>query len=216
MVAALLRWRQNRYQVARREAVWGGIINDLDLFGQVFLVDRELALNLGRGLVHGIAANPEDVIGPPKELFTPGRAMGLDGRAADLVTKGFGIDIALDQPLFEMVGVLRDIEVPKLALADLTKVSGLREMGVSLGSVREIALDQLIAGSLSEVILGRPGGGFAGPGIPAGGGIFGGIPVMPHGESAPDGPDALDRALRGEPRDDGTDSDLDAQYGDQK
>jgi hypothetical protein len=216
MVAALLRWRQNRYQAARRDAVWGGIINDLDLYGQLLVVDRELALNLGRGLVHGIAANPEDVIGPPKELFTPGRAMGLDGRAADLVTKGFGIDVGLDRPLFEMVGVLRDIEVPQLALVDLTKIGGLREVGVSLSSVREVALDQMIAGSLSEVILGRPGGGFAGPGMPAGGGIFGGVPVIPHGESAPNGPDALDRALRGDPRDGGTESDLDAQYGDQQ
>ncbi|MGV8849291.1 MAG: hypothetical protein ACOH16_07075 [Propionibacteriaceae bacterium] len=216
MVAALLRWRQNGYQVARRDAVWAGIIKDLGLFGQVFSVDRELALNLGRGLVHGIAANPEGVIGSPKELFTPGRAMGLEGRAADLVTKGFGIDIALDRPLVEMVGVLRDIEVPQLALADLTKVGGLRQVGVSLGAVREIALDQMIAGSLSDVILGRPGGGFAGPGIPAGGGIFGGIPVVPHGEPAPDGPDELDRALRGEPRDPGTEiDDFDEQDGDQ-
>jgi hypothetical protein len=89
-------------------------------------------------------------------------------------------------------------------------------VGVSLGAVREVALDQMIAGSLSEVILGRPGGGFVGPGIPAGGGIFGGIPVSPHGESAPDGPDELDRALRGEPRDPGSEiDDFDEQDGDQ-
>ena len=199
MVAALLRWRQSGYQVARRGAVWGGILEDLDLFGRELVVDRELALQLGRGLVAGITINPSDVIGPPKELFTPGRAMGLDGRAATLVAKGFGIDARLDRPATEVVGVLRGLEVPRQPLVDLTKVGGLRTVGGAIGAVREIGLEQQVAGSISEVILGRPGGGLGGIGAPIGGGIFGGVPVLPHGERREDGPDALDEALARHP-----------------
>jgi hypothetical protein len=196
MVAALLRWRQDGYQVARREAVWNGIIKDLDL-GRDLFVDRELFLGLGRGLVATLAVNPEEIIGPPKEVFTPGRSMGLDGRAADLVAKGFGITARLDRGATGLVGVLRGMDVPTASLGDLRKVGGLRAVGESLGVVREAGVDLAVAGALSEVILGRPGGGFAGVGVPAGGGVFGGRVVIPHGEAIDEGPDALDEALRG-------------------
>ena len=161
MVAALLRWRQSGYQVARRGAVWGGILEDLDLFGRELVVDRELALQLGRGLVAGITINPSDVIGPPKELFTPGRAMGLDGRAA--TPRGQGLRdrrVSIGPPPKSSASC--GLEVPRQPLVDLTKVGGLRTVGGAIGAVREIGLEQQVAGSISEVILGRPGGDWAG------------------------------------------------------
>jgi hypothetical protein len=42
-------------------------------------------------------------------------------------------------------------------------------------------VDLAVAGALSEVILGRPGGGFAGVGAPIGGGVFGGRVHPPRG-----------------------------------
>ena len=195
MVAALLRWRQDGYQVARREAVWNGIIKDLDL-GRDLFVDRELFLGLGRGLVATLAVNPEEIIGPPKEVFTPGRSMGLDGRAADLVAKGFGITARLDRGTAGSSACSAGWTCPRSASATCGSRRAAGGRGVAGCRARGRRRPRGGRGAL-EVILGRPGGGFAGVGVPAGGGVFGGRVVIPHGEAIDEGPDALDEALRG-------------------
>ena len=199
MVASLLRWRQLGYQAARLDAIWGGILDDLDLSGVVLQPGKLLGTALGRGLVRAISANPSDTVGPPRELLTAGTPMELDGDALQLVARGFGLAVATDVPLATMVRELQVTEVPRIPLGDLA--AGVRAQAVqgSLAQVREASLFQLAAGALSAEIMTHPGGGIEVGGL---GGILGGMPVTGPRATGADKPDSLDRALAGERPDD--------------
>jgi hypothetical protein len=122
MVAALLRWRQTRYQAARTGAVWGGILEGLDLRGTVVRPDRHLGISLGRGLARAVAGSREEVLGNPVPLVTAGTAMGLtDGDAVlgRALATGLGIDAELDGPMVDLLGAIREAPIPQVSLADL-------------------------------------------------------------------------------------------------
>lgn len=211
MVASLLRWRQLGYQAARLGAMWGGILEDLDLRGIVLEPGRLLGTALGRGLVRAISANPTDTVGAPRELLTAGTPMDLDGDPIRLVAGGFGLaDVATDVPISVMLGQLRGAQVPRVPLGDLTKAAGTKVLTATFAERLDASLVQLASGALSTQIMTRPG-----VDLPAGvlggvlGGVFGGVVVAPHAESEVGEPDALDRALRGQRGDDRADVEQD-------
>jgi hypothetical protein len=198
MVASLLRWRQGGYQAARLGALWEGILEDFDLGGLVLEPGRLLGTTLGRGVVRSISANPTDTVGPPRELLTAGTPMALPAdakNAMSLVTRGFGLDLAADVPLTQLVGNLQGVQVPRVPLGQLSTSVGTQVLQGQFATLRNASLAQLAAGALSTQIMTHPGalGGL--------GGVIGGIAVGPHDEGADEEPDVLDRALAGE-RDD--------------
>jgi len=206
MVASLLRWRQLGFQAARSRALWDGILDGLNLGEMLLEPGKLLGTAFGRGLAQAIGKNPGDTIGPPREIMTAGTPMNFDGDPITLVTKGFGIALATDVPLVGFLDALRDVEVPWMPLADLSKAAATKALTGALNQVMDASLVQLASGALSTQIMTTPGGGFAvgnvggvdvvGVGL---GGMFGGVPVgMPHGEAMDaDAPDALDLALQG-------------------
>jgi hypothetical protein len=97
IVAALLRWRQTDYQTARREAVWSdhAAVIDEVLGAEERLLDARLGVLLGRGLARAVAIRPEDLLGNPAPLVTPGRPIDVEGTAQDVIARGFGLDPAV-------------------------------------------------------------------------------------------------------------------------
>jgi hypothetical protein len=194
MVASLVRWRQLGYQAARLNVLWAGILDGLDIAGVGLAAGRLLGTYLGRGLARTIATRPAETVGPPREILTPGTPMGLDGDAITLVTNGFGIDIATDLPMVDVLGALRSTEVPRAPLEDMTGATGAEIITGAFALVRDVTLGQLVSGALSTEVMTRPG---SGPALPSG--IFAGMPVVHAEDRLPPGeaPDALDDALSG-------------------
>lgn len=187
MVSALLQWRQGGYQAARGHAIWDGIILDLGLEA----VDLSRSPSLGGILARSFAAatskSPGGVLGPPREITTAGTPMKLDTAGLSTVLTHFGLDVAADVPLPQLLTTLRATEVPRVSLLDLSKAEATKAMSGVLAAASEQALTQLVAGALSTQVWTKPG-------LP--GGIIGGVPVLPHDDVAPaPGPDVLDEAL---------------------
>jgi len=203
MISALMRWRQSGYQVARGHAIWDTIIADLGIEGVVMNASPSIGGLLARSFAKATATSPGGVLGPPRQVVTPGDAMGLDTSGLGSVLQNFGLDIAADQPLSSLVTRLRDTQVPRVPLGDLARPAANAVLTTTLAGAQEQVLTQFVAGALSTSILTRPGAP-VGAGIPAipeipgvPGGIVNGVPVRPHDQPAPTGPDALDEALHG-------------------
>lgn len=196
MVAALLEWRQRDYQVARGHAIWDGIIAGLGVTGVVMTAAPSLGVMLSRTFAEAAAAAPGDVIGPPRELVRPGAPMELEGDGLGTVLQHFGLDVASDLELPALLHTLRQTEVPRMPLADLTRPAANAALSSALRSAHERTVTQFVAGALSTQIMTGPGltAGFPGiPGLP--GGIIGGVPVLPHDAPLEEGEDVLDQAL---------------------
>ncbi|NYG07822.1 hypothetical protein BJ986_002309 [Phycicoccus badiiscoriae] len=203
MVAALLEWRQRHYQVARGHAIWDGVIADLGLIGVEMGVAPSLGVMLSRAFAGAAANAPGAVIGPPRELVTPGAPMELKGEGLATVLQHFGLDVAADVELPVLLQTLRTTQVPRVPLADLTRPAANAVLTSALRTAQERTVTQLVAGALSTQILtgpvmpvGHPGT----PGLP--GGILGGVPVVPHDAPLAEGQDPLDLALHGRAGDD--------------
>jgi len=119
MVAALLRWRQAHYLQARGGAVWGGILEGLDLHGVLLEPGRGLGVFLGRGLARVVAATPEEVLGNPLPNATGGTLMGLGERPELSLAKGLGITAVLKGGLGDLLFTLREAPLPEISLAGL-------------------------------------------------------------------------------------------------
>lgn len=203
MVAALLEWRQRDYQVARGHAIWDGVIADLGITGVVMNAAPSLGVLLSRAFAGAAASAPGAVIGPPRELVTPGAPMELKGDGLATVLQHFGLDVAADVDLPVLLHTLRETEVPRMPLADLTRPAANAALSSALRSAHERTVTQFVVGALSTQIMTSPqiptgpagGPGLAGgtPGAP--GGILGGVPVRPHDAPLDEGDDALERAL---------------------
>jgi hypothetical protein len=196
MVAALLEWRQRDYQVARGHAIWDGVIADLGLTGVVMGAAPSLGVMLSRAFAGAAAKAPSAVIGPPRELVTPGAPMELTGDGLATVLQHFGLDVAADVELPALLHTLRETDVPRMPLADLTRPAANSALTSALRTAQERTVTQFVAGALSTQILAGPGlgAGLHGtPGLP--GGIIGGVPVLPHDAPLDEGADPLDRAL---------------------
>jgi hypothetical protein len=196
MVAALLEWRQRDYQVARGHAIWDGIIADLGITGVVMNAAPSLGVMLTRAFAGAAASAPGAVIGPPREIVTPGAPMELKGEGLATVLEHFGLDVAADVELPVLLRTLRETEVPRMPLVDLTRPAANAALTSALREAHERTVTQFVAGALSTQIMTRPGlpVGLPGtPGLP--GGIIGGVPVLPHDAPQDEGADPLDRAL---------------------
>jgi hypothetical protein len=196
MVAALLEWRQRDYQVARGHAIWDGIIADLGLTGVVMKAAPSLGVMLTRAFAGAAASAPGAVIGPPREIVTPGAPMELKGEGLATVLQHFGLDVAADVDLPVLLRTLRETEVPRMPLADLTRPAANAALTSALRTAHERTVSQFVTGALSTQIMTRPGlpVGLPGtPGLP--GGIIGGVPVLPHDAPLDESEDPLERAL---------------------
>ncbi|MEQ7008579.1 hypothetical protein ABN028_20610 [Actinopolymorpha sp. B17G11] len=119
MIAALMRWRQNGYQTARRKAVWRDHVRFLDevlggdpvLAGEMVL-DGHLGVRLGRSLGNAVALKPGDFFGDPAPLVSPGRPLPVDEGPERLLAKGFGLPADLfDGDAVTVLDRLRDTPV---------------------------------------------------------------------------------------------------------
>ena len=82
MVAALLRWRQDHYLRARSGAVWGGVIDGLDLHGVLLAPGAVSASCSGAGWRAGWRSVPRTSWVIPLPTVTGGTPMGLGERRA--------------------------------------------------------------------------------------------------------------------------------------
>jgi hypothetical protein len=119
MVAALMRWRQNGYQQARRDVLWsaiGDFLDDVLLEAvDIHLVDR-VGVLLGRSLVDAVVRRPEDFVGNPSPLVTPGVAPPIDGPPEAVMAEGFGlpVDLLRREPS-SLLTALRDVDAVRAA-----------------------------------------------------------------------------------------------------
>ena len=197
MVAALLEWRQRDYQVARGHAIWDATIADLGLTGVMFNAAPSLGIMLSRSFARAAAAAPGAVVGPPRDLVTPGAPMELAGDGLATVLQHFGLDVEADVDLPVLLTTLREADVPRMPLADLTRPAANAALTSALRTAHERTVTRFVVGALSTQIMTGPGtAGLPGtPGLP--GGIIGGVPVVPHDAPPDEGEDPLDRALHG-------------------
>jgi len=129
MVAALLRWRQHAFQVARRDTLFTGLLDGVDLGGLLPEPNRSLGLQLGRGLIRRLQVAPEELLGNPAPALTPGTTMGFDGEPAVTVAKGLGLGAALEGGLADLRDALRTIAVPRVELPSVDKAGAKGVLG---------------------------------------------------------------------------------------
>jgi hypothetical protein len=124
MIAALMRWRQDGYQAARRDAVWQEFVPFVDAVlgrAEPLVFDPRVGVLLGRGLVDAVIKQPQDFVGELSPLVTPGRSVPVDGEAHVLVAQGFGLPVdALTGEPATVLGKLREAPVlrPENAVSD--------------------------------------------------------------------------------------------------
>jgi hypothetical protein len=166
-VAALLRWRQSHYQLARRGSILDGVripFDDLlagSLFEGLHEIEADLGVHLGRFLADVIVRQPGDVLGPPRILHDPGRSLELDEAPAELLAAGLGLDAGLlADGAIAALPVLTSSEVPVLPVGEvLGSVAGLSApLQLDLG----LGLADLVSGALAPTLFDVP----AGPTIP--------------------------------------------------
>jgi hypothetical protein len=132
MIAALMRWRQDGYQVARRGALWKEIVPFVEkVLGrqEPLVFDPRVGVLLGRGLVDAVIKRPQDLVGDPSPLVTVGRSLPIDGALEVLIGQGFGLRAdALTGDPATVLGKLRQAPVlrpPEPGLVHGTEVRAL-------------------------------------------------------------------------------------------
>ncbi len=99
IVAALMRWRADRFAVARRRNlldeinVWveAELGRPIDVDPDV-LLDTEFGYDVVFELIRHATAKPETVFGQPLPLHRPGRPLELDRQPAEVLAVGLGIE----------------------------------------------------------------------------------------------------------------------------
>lgn len=159
MVAALLRWRQTQYQVARREAVWEGVsgfLAALDM--ELAAIGPMLGLGLGRRLTKEIVARSETFLGNPRPLADPGRRLDIAGNPMTALAAGF----ALPQTMLRggLAGIterLRAADVPLRAdlLERVTTTAPTAQLRETLSLSLDRQLTRLASDTLAPVLTDR-------------------------------------------------------------
>jgi hypothetical protein len=183
-VAALLRWRRTQYQVVRRATMLSA---NSHLLAQVLDDDLHLALDLpvllGRHLAAQVVAHPDAVLGPPRALADPGRPLGVDAAALDLVASAFGLDarLLIDPRRLADLSAAVVPTAPMVAVLD-----GVRAVATPLQVDLAAGLADLVSGTLAPQLRDLPVAG----------------PTVPRHERRPDRvPDRLDAMLVERPDD---------------
>lgn len=173
IVAALLRWRQDDFRAARlralREATRGmfenlGILDDIV---QADVLHGGWGTLLGRHIVSRIAAVPDDFLGPPRPVLTPGRPLDIDGVPSDVLAAGLGVEPGVLRGAPDMVFErLRETAVPSVEL-DIDKIgSGVLRDGLHAPlerTIRDLSTDVLADGLVFDAVTGPA---FGAVGIP--------------------------------------------------
>jgi hypothetical protein len=227
MVASLMRWRQLGFQGARLAGIVGsGILKDLGVLDDV---DRFIGGRLGAEVVLSMITSPEEIIGRPAALVTPGRPVLENASPNTVLTNGFALSkeafegeplevlqnlrkeqIRLPgQDVFGDVGQVKAALVPALdgrfsRAAVEALAPSLTEDVLTAGGITGIPIDLRLAFTDVELDPALIGGLPVHPDIRPGGGIF-----QPHGKGPGRGTDALDGLIeehQRRQRDDGGDS----------
>jgi hypothetical protein len=161
MVAALMRWRQNGYQQARRGALWKDIVPFVAaMLGREdpLVFDPRVGVVLGRGLVDAAVKRPKDFVGDPSPLVTAGRSLPVDGAPEILLGRGFGLpaDTFSGDPL-TVLGNLRQAPVlqPAGQAAGREAARG-DQVRVVLTDALEQRVTRLVADALAISFEGAP------------------------------------------------------------
>ena len=146
MIAALMRWRQDGYQTARRDAVWSDHVPFLDaVLGTRGGLDQHIGVLLGRGLIGAVVKKPEDFLGDPAPLVTAGRSLPIDGTPEQLLAKGFGIPRGVfEGDAATVLDRLRDVPVLKPDPA-LTGAKVSPQIRATLAETLNREVDRLVA-----------------------------------------------------------------------
>jgi hypothetical protein len=222
MVASLMRWRQLEFQGARLGGIVGsGILKDLGILEEI---DVFIGGRLGAEVVLSMITSPEQVIGRPAPLVTPGRPVLEDVSPNTVLTNGFGLSkeafqgdplqvlqnlrneqVRLPEPELGDVGLVKAALVPALdgrfsRAAVEALAPSLTEEVLTGGGISGIPVDLGLAFTDLDLDPALIGGLTLHPDIRPGGGRF-----QPHGKGA-DALDGLIEEQRRRPRDDGGDS----------
>ncbi len=102
IVAALMRWRNNRFVVARRRNLLAEInrwvdaaVGDPIEVGIGDLLEHDFGYDLVYELIQRAGDRPEVVFGQPLPLHTPGRPLEIDGEPAEILDAGLALDVTL-------------------------------------------------------------------------------------------------------------------------
>jgi hypothetical protein len=162
-VAALLRWRQSQYQVARRGSIFEGVRSPFDelladsAFGDIRYVERDLGLQLGGFLSETILTQPQDVRGPPRTLHDPRRSLDLDDVPVALVAAGLGLDAdLLADGGIEALPVLAASQVPVIPVGQV--FGGVNDLKAPLQLELGIGLVDLVSGAMAPSLFDIAGG----------------------------------------------------------
>jgi hypothetical protein len=155
VVTSLMSWRQNGYQVARLGTVWSGLVGELGAFlGADFAIAGDLGVRFGRGLAKAVTSSPNDVLGGPRELLTPGNPLPVKGLPLDLVIDGYGL-AAAKVPRGDLLSALESLRVtpvPRLPLTGLTAGALTTTVRDELGGVLDVTLTHLTKGALAPAL----------------------------------------------------------------
>jgi hypothetical protein len=196
MVAALMRWRQQGYQVAQTAATFTGateLQGELDRLN--LSVDRAVGGMLGAFVASSIVAEPETVLGDPRPLVTAGRPVFEDVSVNAVLATGLGIDQALlDGSAMTVSGGLQVAPVPAPPVTGLpTDVGSLRS---SLGPKLSAAFTRTAVQSLApDIASGQIEVAALPPDLQTQIGIAAGLEVRP-GVAVTKGNAELDRLVR--------------------
>lgn len=163
MIAALLRFRQLRYQAARRDVIWQAQKPLLDQL-EVPQVTRDVGVLLGRRLARAIARDPELFLGDPRPLAGPGRPLPLQGSPLTHVARGLALsEQIIGGPLEAVVDQLRRTPVPVAEYPEIVVRDGRLDpaLGARLGrdalvSSLDRQLVQLVVDTLPNLTRVRP------------------------------------------------------------
>lgn len=165
VIASLLRWRQDHFRAARLVAIReasGGLFESLgvldELRGLNALLGDPWGVLVGRRIVGEMVIDPDQFLGQPRPLLTPGRSLDVAGVPSDVLATGLGLEASLlrGQPdvVFER---LRESEV-SVAEFDIEKIGSEELFGglqTPLGiSVRDLGTDALAEGLVFDSATG--------------------------------------------------------------
>lgn len=175
VVAALLRWRQDQFRAARLHALRNatrGLFNDLGILDDILEADvlhDRWGTTLGRHIVGRIAASPDNFLGRPRPVLTPGRPLDIEGVPSDVLAAGLGIEPGSlrGQPdvVFER---LSKTGVPSVELdIDTIDSKVLRDgLHAPINSViRDLSTDVLARGLVFDAITGAAFGAIGVPNL---------------------------------------------------
>nr|WP_294692539.1 hypothetical protein [uncultured Friedmanniella sp.] len=155
MVAALLRWRQRQFEVARSRSIWDAVT---DLPFEVTL-GAGLRRQLESRLRELVTTDPDTMIGPHRNPIGPGDPVDWGAAPLELIGRGYGIQTPRPEEvrdlgdLVDLVGTLREIEPPVArfdARADRTLIAD------ALHTVLDTSAEQLMSNVLANEIAVDP------------------------------------------------------------